>query len=65
MTTIGDLFSRSGSAAPFLLAPTWSKAKPLLDPLTPMNDSTTNDIIGGSGCRRHPRRPAGLIPNDH
>ena len=48
MTTVGDLFSRSGTAAPFLLAPTWTKARPLLNPLTPMNVSTTNDIIGGN-----------------
>jgi V8-like Glu-specific endopeptidase len=48
MTTMADLFFRSGSEAPFLLTPAWSQAQKKLDPLTPMNVSTTNDIIGGN-----------------
>ena len=48
MTTMGDLFARSTTEAPFLLAPTWAKAKAKLPPSTPMNVSTTNDIIGGN-----------------
>ncbi len=48
MTTMADLFFRSGSEAPFQLTPAWSKAKSKIEPLTPMNVSTTNDIIGGN-----------------
>jgi hypothetical protein len=48
MTTMADLFFRSGTEAPFQLTPPWVKAKSTLDPLTAMNVSTTNDIIGGN-----------------
>jgi hypothetical protein len=48
MTTMADLYFRSGAEAPYKLAPTWLAAKTKLSPLSPMNVSTTNDIIGGN-----------------
>jgi V8-like Glu-specific endopeptidase len=48
MTTMADLFFRAGPEAPYQLSPSWTLAKKLLEPLTPMNVSTTNDIIGGN-----------------
>jgi hypothetical protein len=48
MTTMADLFSRAGAEPPYRLSPSWAQAKKALDPLTPMNISTTNDIIGGN-----------------
>jgi len=47
-TTLSDLFTRSGAEAPFLLPPSWKAGQSKLDLLTPMNVSTTNDIIGGN-----------------
>jgi hypothetical protein len=47
-TTVNDLFTRSGDEPPFSLPPTWKAAKTKLDLPTPMNVSTTNDIIGGN-----------------
>ena len=47
-TTMGDLLARSSNEAPFLLSPSWKKALPKLSAATPMNLSTTNDIIGGN-----------------
>jgi hypothetical protein len=48
MTTMADLFFRAGPEAPYQLSPSWTLAKKVLEPLTPMNVSTTNDIIGGN-----------------
>ncbi|HEY1101259.1 MAG TPA: S46 family peptidase [Myxococcota bacterium] len=48
LTTFADLQARSTTAAPYLLSPSWKKALPSLSPATPMNLSTTNDIIGGN-----------------
>jgi len=48
MTTMADLFFRAGPEAPYLLSPSWTLAKKVLEPMTPMNVSTTNDIIGGN-----------------
>jgi V8-like Glu-specific endopeptidase len=47
-TTMADLFFRAGAEPPYLLSPSWTLAKKNLAPLTPMNVSTTNDIIGGN-----------------
>lgn len=47
-TTIGGLFARATGADPFVLPQSWLQAKSALDMNTPMNLSTTNDIIGGN-----------------
>jgi len=47
-TTIGGLFDRATGAPPYELPQSWLSAKPALDLTTPMNVSTTNDIIGGN-----------------
>ncbi|HEY4442403.1 MAG TPA: S46 family peptidase [Candidatus Elarobacter sp.] len=47
-TTIGGLFARATGAPPYVLPKSWLDAKPSLDMSTPMNLSTTNDIIGGN-----------------
>jgi Peptidase S46 len=47
-TTIGGLFDRATGAPPYVLPQSWLSAKPQLDLATPMNVSTTNDIIGGN-----------------
>jgi hypothetical protein len=47
-TTIGGLFDRATGSDPYVLPASWLAAKPDLDLATPMNLSTTNDIIGGN-----------------
>jgi hypothetical protein len=47
-TTIDGLFGRATGAPPYVLPETWISAKPGLNLATPMNLSTTNDIIGGN-----------------
>jgi hypothetical protein len=47
-TTIGGLFKRATGAAPFNLPRSWLDAESSLNPDTPMNLCTTNDIIGGN-----------------
>ncbi len=47
-TTVGGLFDRANGAPPFVLPQSWSAAKKELNLATPMNFSTTNDIIGGN-----------------
>ncbi len=47
-TTIGGLFDRATGVAPYDLPASWLNAKSSLDLATPMNLSTTNDIIGGN-----------------
>jgi len=47
-TTIGGLFQRATGAPPFNLPKSWLDAKSALNLETPMNVSTTNDIIGGN-----------------
>ena len=49
-TTIGGLFGRATGAAPYVLPKSWLDAKSTLDLATPMNLSTTNDIIGGNSA---------------
>jgi hypothetical protein len=47
-TTIGGLFHHATGAPPFALPKSWLEAKSSLNMETPMNLSTTNDIIGGN-----------------
>lgn len=47
-TAIGGLFERATGAPPYKLSESWLKAKASVNPLLPMNLSTTNDIIGGN-----------------
>jgi hypothetical protein len=47
-TTFAGLFGRATGAAPYALPQSWLDAKPALDPSTPYNLVTTNDIIGGN-----------------
>jgi hypothetical protein len=47
-TTMAGLFERAMGAPPYALPQSWLDAKPALDLSTPMNLSTTNDIIGGN-----------------
>lgn len=47
-TTIGGLFERATGADPYVLPKSWLDAKASLNLATPMNLSTTNDIIGGN-----------------
>ena len=47
-TTMGGLFHRATGAAPYALPQSWLSAKSSLDMNTPMNLSTTNDVIGGN-----------------
>ena len=47
-TTIGGLFARATGAEPYALPQTWLDAQSALDPNTPMNFVTTNDVVGGN-----------------
>ncbi|MBJ6759597.1 S46 family peptidase [Myxococcaceae bacterium JPH2] len=47
-TDVAGLYARATGQPPFKLPPSWVKAKPTLNPKTPMNYVTTNDIIGGN-----------------
>jgi len=47
-TTVAGLFERATGAPPFVLPPRWLSAKTRLNLSTPVNFSTTNDIIGGN-----------------
>jgi hypothetical protein len=47
-TTIGGLFARASGADPYVLPSSWLNARASLDMETPMNLSTTNDVIGGN-----------------
>jgi len=47
-TTVGGLFHHATGAPPFALPKSWLEAKSSLNMETPMNLSTTNDIIGGN-----------------
>lgn len=48
VTVIGGAYERHTGAYPFDLPASWLKAQKSLDPTTPMNFATTNDIIGGN-----------------
>ncbi|GAC1308866.1 MAG: S46 family peptidase [Vulcanimicrobiaceae bacterium] len=47
-TTIGGLFARATGSVPYALPASWLAARASLDPATPLNVATTNDIIGGN-----------------
>jgi hypothetical protein len=47
-TTFGGVFDLATGVEPYALPPTWLAAKKALDPKTPFNMVTTNDIIGGN-----------------
>ena len=47
-TAIGGLFERATGASPYKLPESWLRAKGEVNPLLPMNLSTTNDVIGGN-----------------
>jgi hypothetical protein len=47
-TTINGLFERATGAPPYALPESWLAAKASINGATPMNLSTTNDIIGGN-----------------
>jgi V8-like Glu-specific endopeptidase len=48
VTVVGGAFERHTGAKPYDLPASWLKARSALNPSTPMNISTTNDIIGGN-----------------
>jgi len=48
MTTFAGLYDRATGAAPYAAAPRWLKAKARLNPDTPFDFATSNDIIGGN-----------------
>jgi hypothetical protein len=47
-TQLGGLFSRAGDFAPFALPKRWLEAQHKLKSDTPLNLSTSNDIVGGN-----------------
>jgi hypothetical protein len=47
-TTIDGLFHHATGAPPYALPESWLSAKSSLNPNTPMNLSTTNDVVGGN-----------------
>ena len=60
-TTIEGLFQRATGAPPYKLPESWLKAKASLNLSTPMNLSTTNDIIGGNSGSRFIDRDANVV----
>jgi hypothetical protein len=47
-TRLDRLYERATGADPFRVPDSWLKARPQLDPLTPFNLVTNNDIVGGN-----------------
>jgi hypothetical protein len=47
-TNFGGLYARAGDSEPFRLPQRWLDAKSRLDPNTPLDVTTNNDIIGGN-----------------
>jgi hypothetical protein len=48
VTTFGGAFDRATGSDPFKLPKSWLAARAKLDPATPFDMATTNDIIGGN-----------------
>ncbi len=48
LTTVEGLFGRHTGQFPFAVSPSWLRAKAKLNPQTPVNMSSTHDIIGGN-----------------
>jgi hypothetical protein len=48
ITRLGGVFERATGVYPFDLPPSWIAARAGLDPETPFNFTTTNDVIGGN-----------------
>lgn len=48
VTQLSGIFERNTGTEPFALPKSWLAAKAKLDPATPFNMATTNDIIGGN-----------------
>jgi hypothetical protein len=47
-TLMGGTWARATGEEPFKLPPSWIRARSRVDPNTPMNFTSTNDIIGGN-----------------
>lgn len=63
-TTIGGLYDRAASFAqesPFDLAPSWRKARPQLNPDTPLDYVLTADIVGGNSGSPIVNRAGNLV----
>ncbi|HWV39807.1 MAG TPA: S46 family peptidase [Vulgatibacter sp.] len=48
ITTVSGAFERATGKDPYVLPASWWKARDALNPRTPMNFVTTNDIVGGN-----------------
>jgi hypothetical protein len=60
-TTIGGLFESATGAPPYSLPQSWLSARTALDMSTPMNFTTTNDVIGGNSGSPVLNRDAQII----
>jgi hypothetical protein len=60
-TTIGGMFERATGREPFELPGSWLKARSRLDPATPLNFTTDNDIVGGNSGSPLLNRDARLV----
>jgi hypothetical protein len=47
-TTLGAAFARATGRDPFRLPPSWIRARRRIDPATPFDFATSNDIVGGN-----------------
>jgi len=47
-TQLGRIFARATAKAPFAVPASWARARATLDPATPFDLSTNNDIVGGN-----------------
>ena len=47
-TQLRGLYERASSYEPFVVPPLWLHARSQLNPSTPLNISTSNDIVGGN-----------------
>lgn len=61
LTYAKGLYDRHTGRFPFDVAPTWLKAKGKVDPMMPINMSTTNDIIGGNSGSPLVNRDAEIV----